>query len=128
MQSDPEPRVRWNAADALKDMKCSDPDAIGAMKFSQSADPSCRTRYKAKWGAIKGERSQPPCLTYVSGYCSGKSDCGQKSSPKLERTPDPEMMEPEKRETERETAIRPTSRTSVKSFLSSAVDKVRSRS
>src|SRR5262245_5185599 len=54
MQSDCERCVRIAAADSMKDMRVGDPDSIRAMQFTQAEDPSCRVRYKAKWGGIRG--------------------------------------------------------------------------
>jgi hypothetical protein len=137
MQSDPDPRVRWDAADALKDMRCSDPDALAAMEFTRSADPNCRTRYKAKWGIIKGRKAQPPVLNYVSGYGEAREARSEHQpaipAPQLER---PDMPAPERkndklqpqRGDEPEPDSRQTGKSGVRDFFSNALAKVRPRS
>jgi len=131
MQSDPDPRVRWDAADALKDMKVSDPDSIAAMEFSRSNDPCCRTRYKAKWAAIVARKSQPPSPHYVSSYAEPHSEYEPTTTtPRLERMPDPEPKDdsvPLRRGDTNEPDQKQTNKSSVRSFISQAVAKVRSR-
>jgi hypothetical protein len=146
MQTDCERCVRVTAADSLKDMRVSDPDTIGAMQFTRGEDPSCRVRYKAKWGIIKGEKSRPPCLTYVSGYATNYSTGNQaddqmdepetKPTPRLRAAPAPEpepATRPNLRQRE-ETIPMPEpdkgtdAKRGVRGFISSAMAKVRPRS
>ncbi len=132
MQSDPHPGVRQKAADSLKDMRVSDPDAIGAMRFTQANDPNSRTRYKAKWGVIKGLKSQPPNLTFVSGYGPARSEHEPQRAPVLQRMPTPEdddvtprrpggVPEPEIKDNKQ-------TKSGVRGFISTVSAKVRSRS
>jgi hypothetical protein len=149
MQTDCERCVRVTAADSLKDMRVSDPDTIGAMQFTRSEDPSCRVRYKAKWGIIKGEKSRPPCLTYVSGYASTSNystgnraddqmdEPETKPTPRLRAAPAPEP-EPAPRQNLRQRNEEPIpmpepdkgtdAKRGVRGFISSAMAKVRPRS
>jgi hypothetical protein len=147
MQTDCDRCVRVVAADSLKDMRVSDPDSIGAMQFTRSEDPSCRVRYKAKWGIIKGEQSRPPCLTYVSGYATSCSTGNmtndqmdeeeRKPSPRLRAAPAPEP-EPAPRSILRQRDEEPVpmpepdkgsdAKRGVRGFISSAMAKVRPRS
>jgi hypothetical protein len=129
MQSDCERCVRIAAADSLKDMRVSDPDSLGAMEFTRGADPSCRVRYKAKWGIIKGEKSRPPCQTYVSGYgpvLTESEDISPRPMPQLEQTPlrplDPEKKPPV------ENGDKTEAKRSVRTLMSNAMARVRSRS
>lgn len=147
MQTDCERCVRVTAADSLKDMRVSDPDSIGAMQFTRSEDPSCRVRYKAKWGIIKGEKSRPPCLTYVSGYATSYSSGNAadeqidepepKPSPRLRAAPAPEpepAPRPILRQRDEEPVPMPDpdkgsdAKRGVRGFISSAMAKVRPRS
>ena len=147
MQTDCERCVRVTAADSLKDMRVSDPDTIGAMQFTRCEDPSCRVRYKAKWGIIKGEKSRPPCLTYVSGYASSYSSGNKtddqmdeperKPTPRLRTAPAPES-EPAQRPILRQRDEEPVpmpepdkgtdAKRGVRGFISSAMAKARPRS
>ena len=147
MQTDCARCVRVTAADSLKDMRVSDPDSIGAMQFTRSEDPSCRVRYKAKWGIIKGEKSRPPCLTYVSGYAtsysSGNKSDDQMDEPETKPTPrlraalapepDP-VPRPILRQRDEEPVPMPEpdkgtdAKRGVRGFISSAMAKARSRS
>jgi hypothetical protein len=130
MQTDCERCVRIAAADSLKDMRVSDYDTMGAMQFTRMEDPSCRVRYKAKWGIIKGEKSRPPCLTYVSGYSHNGYEIGvDESEPpaaprRLQPTPAPLMPGPETKEPN---ATGTEARRGVRSVMSNAMAKVRSR-
>jgi hypothetical protein len=127
MQSDCERCVRIAAADSLKDMRVSDPDSIGAMQFTRLEDPSCRVRYKAKWGIIKGEKCRPPCLTYVSGYAQPVLEADEMEPPatplpRLQPMPSPEQ----KPLNGNGTGVQ--AKRGVRSLMSSAMAKVRSRS
>ena len=127
MQSDCDRCVRIAAADSLKDMMVGDPDSIGAMEFTHETDPSYRVRYKAKWGVIKGERSQPPGLTYVAGYGPTLSEPDQVAPRPMPQREPPPLREPEKKPTQ-ENGTGTEARRSVRSMISSAMAKVRPRS
>jgi hypothetical protein len=130
MQSDCERCVRIAAADSLKDMRVADPDSIGAMQFTRAEDPSCRVRFKAKWGIIKGEQSRPPCSTYASGYgypVDGREYEAPPPPQRLEPTPGPQMPVPERKLND-DTGTGPEAKRGIRSRVSSVMAKVRSRS
>jgi hypothetical protein len=131
MQSDCERCVRIAAADSMKDMRVADPDSIGAMQFTRAEDPSCRVRYKAKWGVIRGEESRPACQSYVSGYGYpvGESDQYERPArPRLQPTPEPRMPGPERKPLDDPESETTTTKRGVRSMISNAMAKVRPRS
>ncbi len=129
MQGDCDPCVREKAADSLADMRACAPEVVDAMRMTACSDPDRCVRHRAERGIRQLEACRPPCLTYVSGYpsaCSSGCAAGQPDAacpiPGLDRVPEPPRpMPPEPRPEEG------SMRSSVRSFFSTAVARVKSR-
>ena len=130
MQSDCEPCVRKKAADTLKDMRACEPDVIGAMQFSGGADHSCRVRCQARCGAKKLTRCEPPCLTYVASYGTPVLNGSQPAidstlEPPPVPSPSPKPILDDN--AARDSKVTQASHSPIRSFVSAAVARVKSR-